>query len=135
MKHKIWGFCGLLRIFELYTNAFSREIINTKLQKSNRYVWKKNANSEIVSSHFKGQLISKCLFAAFNSSKKWMKTIRLSKGQLNSEWIYEVIISPKMQTNNCQDFWPHYTGQMSWHLFIFWENRWLHKLILKSSDL
>ena len=26
------------------------------------------------------------------------------KGQLNSEWIYEVIISPKMPTKNCQDF-------------------------------
>ena len=25
------------------------------------------------------------------------------KGQLNSEWIYEVIVSPKMPTKN---FWP-----------------------------
>ena len=29
-----------------------------------------------------------------------------SKGQLNSEWIYEVIISPKMPTENYQDFCP-----------------------------
>ena len=26
------------------------------------------------------------------------------KGQLNSEWIYEVIISPKMPTKNYKDF-------------------------------
>ena len=26
------------------------------------------------------------------------------KGQLISEWIYEVIASPKIQTKNCQDF-------------------------------
>ena len=28
----------------------------------------------------------------------------LTKGQLNSEWIYEVIVSPKMQTKNYKDF-------------------------------
>ena len=28
------------------------------------------------------------------------------KGQLNSEWIYEVVISPKIQTKNCKDFCP-----------------------------
>ena len=28
------------------------------------------------------------------------------KGQLNSEWIYEVIVSPKMQTKNYKDFCP-----------------------------
>ena len=26
--------------------------------------------------------------------------------QLNSEWIYEVIVSPKMQTENCKNFCP-----------------------------
>ena len=30
----------------------------------------------------------------------------LAKGQLNSEWIYEVIVSPKMQTKNDKDFCP-----------------------------
>ena len=30
----------------------------------------------------------------------------LSKGQLNSEWIYEVIVSPKMSTKNFNDFCP-----------------------------
>ena len=29
---------------------------------------------------------------------------KIIKGQLNSEWIYEVIISPKMPTENYQDF-------------------------------
>ena len=28
------------------------------------------------------------------------------KGQINSEWMYEVIVSPKMQTKNYQDFCP-----------------------------
>ena len=28
------------------------------------------------------------------------------KGQLNSEWIYEVIVSPKIPTKNCRDFCP-----------------------------
>ena len=28
------------------------------------------------------------------------------KGQLNSEWIYEVIVSPKMPTKNLKDFCP-----------------------------
>ena len=30
----------------------------------------------------------------------------LDKGQLNSEWIYDVIVSPKMPTKNCKDFCP-----------------------------
>ena len=30
----------------------------------------------------------------------------VTKGRLNSEWIYEVIISPKMQTQNYKDFCP-----------------------------
>ena len=29
-----------------------------------------------------------------------------AKGQLNSEWIYKVIVSPKMPTKNYQDFCP-----------------------------
>ena len=35
-----------------------------------------------------------------------MHTVAHSKGQLNSEWIYEVIVSPKMQTKNYKDFCP-----------------------------
>ena len=30
----------------------------------------------------------------------------LSKGQTISEWIYEVIVSPKIRVKNCQDFCP-----------------------------
>jgi hypothetical protein len=30
----------------------------------------------------------------------------LAKGQLNSEWIYEVIVSPKIATKNFKDFCP-----------------------------
>ena len=34
-----------------------------------------------------------------------MRTLQLiTKGQLNSEWIYEVIVSPKMQTKTYKDF-------------------------------
>ena len=33
------------------------------------------------------------------------------KGKLNSEWIYEVIVTPKMQTKNYKDFYPHHTTQ------------------------
>ena len=29
-----------------------------------------------------------------------------AKGQTISEWIYEVIISPKIWTKNCQEFCP-----------------------------
>ena len=44
--------------------------------------------------------------------------LKNSKAQLISEWIYEVIVSPKIQTKNCQDFCPHYTGQKSWQFFV-----------------
>ena len=30
----------------------------------------------------------------------------VTKGQTISEWIYEVIVSPKIRTKNCQDFCP-----------------------------
>ena len=32
--------------------------------------------------------------------------LAVTKGQLDSEWIYEVIVSPKMPTKNYQDFCP-----------------------------
>ena len=45
-----------------------------------------------------------------NLPVKWWKFRkhlgRLSKGQSNWEWIYDVIISPKMQTKNYKDFCP-----------------------------
>ena len=34
------------------------------------------------------------------------RLLRVPKGQLNSEWIYEVIVSPKMPTKNLKDFCP-----------------------------
>ena len=33
-----------------------------------------------------------------------LEKMSLFKGQLNSEWIYEVIVSPKMPTKNYRDF-------------------------------
>ena len=59
--------------------------------------------------------------------KKWFRPLRsipsfhqifTTKGQSISEWIFEVIVSPKIQMKNCQDFCPHYTGQKSWRSFI-----------------
>ena len=41
-----------------------------------------------------------------------------SKGQTISEWICEVIVSPKIRTNNCQDFCPVLWGQISWQFFV-----------------
>ena len=40
--------------------------------------------------------------------KKWESQLKMeiSKGQLNSEWIYEVIIFPKVQTKKCKDICP-----------------------------
>ena len=40
------------------------------------------------------------------------------KGQTISEWIVEVIISPKIWTKTCQDFCPYYTGQKSWQFLV-----------------
>ena len=35
-----------------------------------------------------------------------ISSLCVPKGQLNSEWIYEVIVSPKMPTKNLKDFCP-----------------------------
>ena len=40
----------------------------------------------------------------FHSPTQWAKI--LSKGQLNSKWIYVVLVSPKMATKNFPDFCP-----------------------------
>ena len=47
------------------------------------------------------------------------------KGQLNSEWIYEVIVSPKMPTKNLKDFC---TGSLieqgvHWNLFTWADSK------------
>ena len=67
--------------------------------------------AEIIG-HF--TVLSNCYF------KKRLKSLSTpywnSKGQTISEWIYEVIISPKKWTKNC--FCPHYLGQKSWQFFV-----------------
>ena len=44
--------------------------------------------------------------------------LALAKDQFFSELIYEVIVSPKIQTKNGQDFCHHYTGQKSWQFLV-----------------
>ena len=39
------------------------------------------------------------------------------KGQLNSEWIFEVIVSPEMQTENYMDFCPTIHTRIIAHFF------------------
>ena len=46
------------------------------------------------------------------------------KGQLTSEWIFEVIFSSKIRTKYCKDFCP-----AVWHGSVFWEKQWLLKYI------
>ena len=54
------------------------------------------------------QMKSKCKHFLHNMSIMSMQGIHNTdpKGQLNSEWIYEVIVSPKMPTRNLKDFCP-----------------------------
>ena len=48
-----------------------------------------------------------CVHSAVNSSERRDLIRRTwAKGQLKSEWNYEVIISPKMQTKTYKDFCP-----------------------------
>ena len=42
----------------------------------------------------------------------------ISKGQLNSEWIYEVIVSPKMPTKKFPDFCPTLSEQKSGNILV-----------------
>ena len=49
----------------------------------------------------------------FLQSLSQCKIFPLSKGQLNSEWIYEVIVSPKMPNKKFPDFCPNLSGQKS----------------------
>ena len=44
------------------------------------------------------------------------------KGQIISEWIHEVILSPKIRTKNC----PRYTGQQSWQLYFGTNNDFIN---------
>ena len=64
----------------------------------------------------------------------------VTKGQLNSEWIYEVIVSPKIPPKNYSDFCPGSLLEgrteilkiFGWH---FWGKRWHHQFILNLTDL
>ena len=54
----------------------------------------------------------------------------LPKGQLNSEWIYEVIVSPKIPTKNYRSL-PYllinFLGRNLCNFWLgFWEKRWTH---------
>ena len=42
----------------------------------------------------------------YDRNEDTLLTLEAFKGQLNSEWIYEVIVSPKMPTKHYQDFCP-----------------------------
>ena len=62
---------------------------------------------------------------------------RVFKGQLNSEWIYEVIVSPNQKL---QRFLPYplinYQGRNLCNFWLaFWEKQWTHKFILNLTDL
>ena len=49
-----------------------------------------------------------CYLSRGEVGQKWpiLHSKKTTKGQLNSEWIYEVIVSPKIQTKNYKDFCP-----------------------------
>ena len=52
-----------------------------------------------------------CVSRMMLSDQDWQKKGVECKGQLNSEWIYDVIISPKMPTKKFPDFCPERVGQ------------------------
>ena len=64
----------------------------------------------------------------FCPSKLLTRARCVPKGQLYSEWIYEVIVSPKMQTWNCKDFCP--TKQTR---FVAKKTAYTHKKITKQK--
>ena len=52
------------------------------------------------------------------------------KGQSISEWIYEVIVSPKVRTKKIYALCSEDRNNF---LFVIWKKRWLHKFILKLT--
>ena len=93
----------------LMMSCFLGHLSNKKVFYVFRYIqWK---HFFFLKTRLKRLSISK---AAHNMTK-WIKTtqsaanmikqkfyymVKVAKGQLNSEWVYEVIVSPKMQTKN-----------------------------------
>ena len=63
-----------------------------------------------ISALTKGQLISKAIYGLLTSPKKWTKIVRIS--------------ARCSKGKNPDNF-----------LFVFWEKRWLHKFILKLTNL
>ena len=66
--------------------------------------------------------------------------MKICKGHLNSEWLYEVIVSPKIPTKNYQDFCPGSLLEgraevLGIFWLAFWEKQWPHKFILNLTDL
>ena len=63
------------------------------------------------------------------------------KSQLNSDWIYEVIVSSKIPTKNYRDYFLPYLliifqGRNPSNFWLaFWDKRWPHKFILNLTDL
>ena len=71
-----------------------------------------------ISSHFQTEIdldlkISDDEADEVFDKKEVASPIDIPKGRLNSEWIFEVIISPKIPTKNVTDFFPERVGQKS----------------------
>ena len=77
-----------------------------------------------------GFQVKKIIFSIFGYTK-------FSKGQLNSEWIHEVIVSSKMPTKNLKDFCHGslLEGRASNLWLVFWEKWWTYNFILNLTDL
>ena len=63
-------------------------------------------------------------------SKITLLVLTRTKGQLDSEWIYEVIVSPKMKTKNYKDFCP--TKQTR---IVAKKTAYTHQKIIKKSAM
>ena len=80
-------------------------------------------NFEFLANVFSSFPWQRGIFPPFKSFQCLVKSKPLgslsTKGQTISEWIYEVIVSPKIRTKNCQDFCPPLLTRAlhlcSWH--------------------
>ena len=66
------------------------------------------------------------------------KLLTSTRGQLNSEWIYDAIVFPKTPTQNFSDFCPGTLLEgraeiLFW--LVFWDKLWPYKFILNLTDL
>ena len=62
--------------------------------------------------------------------------IDLYKGQSISEWIYEIYRFSQNMNKKMSRFLPSlYKAEILTIFCLYWEKRWLHKFILKLSDL